>query len=170
MSFERSIFRWDERVPEGLDSPPAFGGTGTPPSNASVPRPSQGNWAWSPIANRWYATAWGHPAIDFEGGGMEFMKSVVQFWMDNGVQGIEWDAPQSVWGLSNSDARHREIVTYARTAYTTELEESYQSTVRACAPSATRRSVIAPGTRTSSSTATMISTHLPLRWGASRRP
>ena len=100
---------------------------------------------------------------------MEFMKSVVQFWMDNGVQGIEWDAPQSVWGLSNSDARHREIVTYAD-SYRPDWENYIHGEGlctfgnQAICDRAGHTHILLNGDDAA------ISTRLPLEWGASRRP
>ena len=45
-------------------------------------------------------------------------QSVLRFWMDNGVQGFELDAPQTMWGFHEGgpggigEARHAELVTY----------------------------------------------------------
>jgi hypothetical protein len=89
------MLRWDERIPEGSVPPP----DGAPPDESEVPRPLEGDWAWSEIAQRWYATSWGRPAIDFaHESTREYAKDVLRFWMDLGVQGFEFDAPPSYWG------------------------------------------------------------------------
>jgi hypothetical protein len=81
-STEAGIFRWaDEWSDEGL--------------------PSQGGWEFSDEADSYYATSWGYPALDIEGeSGRAYIKSILEFWIDQGVDGFEYDAPQSFWGQS----------------------------------------------------------------------
>jgi hypothetical protein len=107
-SAQRRMFRWDDREPQGT-VPPEAGGS--PPSSAQVPRPSEGDWAYSEVAGRWYATSWGFPALDFASDvTMEYGKDVLRFWIDLGVQGFEYDAPQSYWGLQGAnEAGQREL-------------------------------------------------------------
>lgn len=120
-SNERRMFRWDEREPEG-SIPPSEGGR--PPTNAQVPRPSVGNWAYSEIANRWYATSWGYPALDFDSEvTREYAKDVIRFWMDLGVQGFEYDAPQSYWGMQGAnESRQTEVMITTPRQHRPDLE------------------------------------------------
>jgi len=56
-------------------------------------------WAWSETAQRWYGTSWRFPALNYFGdAGVEYAKDVVKFWLDQGVDGFEFDAPHSMWG------------------------------------------------------------------------
>jgi hypothetical protein len=107
-SNERRMLRWDERVPDGSVPPP----DGAPPDELDVPRPLEGGWAWSQIAQRWYATSWGRPGLDFANESTrEFAKDVLRFWMDLGVQGFEFDAPPSYWGMQGPDeGRQSEVM------------------------------------------------------------
>ena len=117
---ERRMLRWDERVPDGSFPPP----DGSPPGELDIPRPLEGNWAWSEIAQRWYATSWGFPAIDFANESTrEFAKDVLRFWMDLGVQGFEFDAPPSYWGMQGADeARQTEIMVTTPREHRADLE------------------------------------------------
>jgi len=112
-SWQSRLLYWDPRKATDGRAPAG------PPSPRQVRRPDQGSWAYSQVAEDWYATAWGLPALYYGNEStMEFAKRVLQFWMDNGVQGFEFDAPQSVWGFhdedatSNGEQRHRELVTF----------------------------------------------------------
>ncbi|QAY72384.1 hypothetical protein ET445_02565 [Agromyces protaetiae] len=110
-SWQTKLFLWDER-PQGSDPNAA------PPSNSQIRRPSNGDWDYSETAGRWYATTWGLPALNFASPtAMDYAKKVLRFWMDNGVQGFEFDAPQSMWGFQSGgdglgEARNREFVNY----------------------------------------------------------
>ncbi|MCW5952160.1 MAG: Ig-like domain-containing protein [Propionibacteriaceae bacterium] len=71
----------------------------TPPAGMASGLPQAAWWAWSETAQRWYGTSWRFPAINyFTDDGIEYAKSVVKFWLDQGVDGFEFDAPQSMWG------------------------------------------------------------------------
>ena len=118
---ERSMFRWDEREPEGTTSP-AQGGT--PPSASEITRPFEGGWAWSDVAGRWYATSWGLPALDYGSEATrEYAKAVIRYWMDLGVQGFEYDAPQSYWGMQDADeGRQTEVMIATPHSHRPDLE------------------------------------------------
>jgi hypothetical protein len=112
-SWQSRLFLWDDREANG-DPPPS-----EPPAASDIPRPSQGDWAFSDVAQRWYATSWGLPALDYDSDAtMDFAKEVLAFWMDNGVQGFEFDAPQTMWGFhtggpgGDGEARHSELVDF----------------------------------------------------------
>jgi hypothetical protein len=117
---ERRMLRWDERTPEGTVPPPR----GAPPNETEVVRPLEGGWAWSQVAHRWYATSWGFPALDFANESTrEFAKGVLRFWMDLGVQGFEFDAPPSYWGMQGGDeARQTEVMITTPREHRPELE------------------------------------------------
>ena len=110
-SWQSQLFLWDEREPNGA-TPPS-----EPPPDSQIERPSEGDWAFSDVAQRWYATSWGLPALNYASDAtMEFAQEVLAFWMDNGVQGFELDAPQTMWGFHTGGAggegelRHAELV------------------------------------------------------------
>lgn len=112
-SWESRLFRWDEREANGATPPTS------PPPESQIERPSEGDWAFSTVAQRWYATSWGLPALDYSSdAAMSFAHRVLRFWMDNGVQGFEFDAPQTMWGFHTGGAggegerRHAELVGY----------------------------------------------------------
>lgn len=112
-SWESGLLLWDPRTSEDGEPFP-----GPPPKNL-VPRPDNGGWAFSEIAQEWYATAWDLPALYYGNDStMEFAKSVMRYWMDNGVQGFELDAPHTMWGFDGlgdggeGEARHSELVRY----------------------------------------------------------
>lgn len=74
-----------------------------PPPGMDANLPQAAWWAWSETAQRWYGTSWRFPAINYFGeAGVEYAKSVVRFWLDQGVDGFEFDAPQSMWGAQAS--------------------------------------------------------------------
>ncbi|GHF13213.1 alpha-amylase family glycosyl hydrolase [Pseudolysinimonas yzui] len=112
-SWHSRLFLWDEREPNG-ETPPS-----QPPLESQIERPMEGDWAFSEVAQRWYATSWQHPALNYESPAtMEFAHEVLRFWMDNGVQGFELDAPQTMWGFQEGgvdgvgELRHAELVRY----------------------------------------------------------
>ena len=115
-SWQSRLLLWDPRVrSDGEEAPPG------PPSERDVVRPSQGGWAFSQIAKEWYATTWDLPALYYGNDStMEFAHQVLRFWMDNGVQGFEFDAPQTMWGFHEGgeggigESRHAELVTYPK--------------------------------------------------------
>jgi len=75
----------------------------TPPTGMTSNLPQAAWWAWSDTAQRWYGTSWRFPAINyFSDAGVEYAKSVVRFWLDQGVDGFEFDAPHSMWGAQAS--------------------------------------------------------------------
>jgi hypothetical protein len=119
-STERRVLRWDDRIPGGSVPPP----DGAPPDEAEVARPLEGAWAWSEIAHRWYAMSWGFPAIDFANESTrEYAKGVLRFWMDLGVQGFEFDAPPSYWGMQGADdARQTEVMITTPREHRPDLE------------------------------------------------
>jgi hypothetical protein len=111
-SWQSRLLLWDERDPDG--TPPS-----QPPPASQIDRPMEGDWAFSEVAQRWYATSWGHPALNYESEAtMDFAHEVLRFWMDNGVQGFELDAPQTMWGFQaggvdgEGELRHAELVGY----------------------------------------------------------
>lgn len=112
-SWQSRLFLWDEREPNGKTSP------AQPPLASRIERPMEGDWAFSEVAQRWYATSWGHPALGYASRAtMDFAHEVLRFWMDNGVQGFELDAPQTMWGFNEGgvggegELRHAELVGY----------------------------------------------------------
>lgn len=67
--------------------------------------PEFGGWEWSDVAQEYYATSFGYPALDFANQvTRDYAKSVLTFWLDRGVDGFEYDAPQASWGLTDADA------------------------------------------------------------------
>lgn len=115
-SFERNLFRWDER-PQPQASCPS--NTGLPSANTWTRDPSIAN-------NRCYVQAWGSaggalprgfPAFDFEKPeAMAYAKSVLGFWIDHGVDGFIYDAAHTYLGMNNPTgnathlARQRELM------------------------------------------------------------
>ena len=155
-SWQSRLFLWDEREPNGA-APPS-----EPPPESQIERPSEGDWAFSEVAQRWYATSWGLPALNYASDAtMDFAQKVLRFWMDNGVQGFELDAPQTMWGFHTGGAggegelRHAELVGYphgiGRSGRCTRTRRAWASTQR-------RPPSIASGTPTSCSTPTPTTT------------
>lgn len=112
-SWKSRLLLWDPREQADGEPPPG------PPSERDVTRPPQGAWAFSQIAQEWYATVWDLPALYYGNDStMEFAHEVLRFWMDNGVQGFELDAPQTIWGFHEGgpggigESRHAELVTF----------------------------------------------------------
>lgn len=51
-------------------------------------------WAYSKEAKAWYATSWGHPAIDYaRQEGVDHVAESLKPWLEAGVDGIVFDAP-----------------------------------------------------------------------------
>jgi hypothetical protein len=62
-----------------------------------------GGWEYSDIAESYYATSWQRPAIHLgHADGQAYVKSVLKFWMDLGVDGFEYDSIESFWGRTPS--------------------------------------------------------------------
>ena len=58
-----------------------------------------GGWEYSDAAGSFFATSWERPAIYLGSAeGREYVKSVLKFWMDLGVDGFEYDSVESFWG------------------------------------------------------------------------
>jgi Alpha amylase, catalytic domain len=107
-TFERNLFRWDDR-PEPRDSCPADEGLPHASSWTSVPEIAGG---------RCYVQAWGElggalpdgfPALDFERPeAMLYAKRVMGFWLDHGVDGFIYDAVHTYLGMNDplGDATH----------------------------------------------------------------
>lgn len=65
--------------------------------------PFLGGWDYSEDAESYYATSWTYPAIDIgTSSGQAYVQRILEFWIDRGVDGFEYDAPQSFWGQSDS--------------------------------------------------------------------
>jgi MYXO-CTERM domain-containing protein len=78
-STEAKIFRW---AAQDSDDAQEYGG-----------------WDYSDAAGSYYATSWERPAIDLDRAeGRNYVKSVLKFWMDLGVDGFEYDSIESFWG------------------------------------------------------------------------
>ena len=81
-------------------------GTKSPEANTfrfaaddSGQEPNYGGWEYSDVAGAYYATSWEHPALDLgRPDGRNYVKSVLKFWMDLGVDGFEYDAIEGFWG------------------------------------------------------------------------
>jgi hypothetical protein len=81
-------------------------GTKSPEANTfrfaaddSGQEPNYGGWEYSDAAGAYYATSWGRPAIDLgKPAGRDYVKSVLKFWIELGVDGFEYDAIEGFWG------------------------------------------------------------------------
>lgn len=61
-----------------------------------------GSWQYSDVAGAYYAGSWGHPAVDLaQVAGRDYVKKVMKFWLDLGVDGFEYDSPESFWGQTD---------------------------------------------------------------------
>jgi Alpha amylase, catalytic domain len=61
--------------------------------------PNYGGWEFSDVAGAYYATSWGRPALDLgTADGRAYVKSVLKFWIELGVDGFEYDAIEGFWG------------------------------------------------------------------------
>ena len=90
---EVNMFRWSptNRKPRANQNPPDF-------------PEFEGGWAFSQTAQRWYVTSWGFPAPDYANQvTRDYVKSVLRFWLDTGVDGIEHDFPLSFLGMPTQD-------------------------------------------------------------------
>jgi hypothetical protein len=100
-SFERRLFRWDDRVPQ----------TGRCPSDAGLP--PEASWTSDPsiAGGRCYVQSWGElagmlprglPAFDYERPeAMSYAKRVLGFWIDRGVDGFIFDAAHTYLGMDD---------------------------------------------------------------------
>ena len=83
-------------------------------SNGNGAAPSFGTWEYSDVAQSYYALSWDHPAIDLaQADGQAYIKSVLKFWMDLGVDGFEYDSPESFWGQTDAILTNL-LVTYPK--------------------------------------------------------
>jgi hypothetical protein len=74
-----------------------------------------GGWAYSAVAGSYYATSWNHPAVDLaQSDARAYVKSVLKFWMDLGVDGFEYDSIESFWGGTGAILKDV-LVTYPNT-------------------------------------------------------
>jgi hypothetical protein len=90
-SAEARMFRWSSERPG--------------PSERARDLPEyEGGWAYSPTARAWYVTSWGYPAPDYASGATRaYIGRVLRFWLDTGIDGIEFDFPLSFLGLRTDD-------------------------------------------------------------------
>jgi hypothetical protein len=90
-SLEGKLFRWSQERPARSEMPPDF-------------PEFEGGWAYSDTAGRWYVTSWGYPALDYaRRETRDYVKDVVRFWLDTGVDGIEYDYVLSMLGMRSED-------------------------------------------------------------------
>ncbi|MGH2634959.1 MAG: alpha-amylase family glycosyl hydrolase [Actinomycetota bacterium] len=90
-SVEASLFRWSRERPGRAEQPPDF-------------PEYEGGWAFSTTARQWYATSWGYPALDYASPTTrDYVKEVLRFWLDTGIDGIEYDFPLSFLGMTTQD-------------------------------------------------------------------
>jgi alpha amylase-like protein len=105
---DNQIFRTSESdVRDGVDSPEArmFRWARVKPSETPQDFPEyEGGWAFSEPAKQWYATSWGYPAPDYANiETRHYVKKVLRFWLDTGVDGIEYDYVLSMLGMRSED-------------------------------------------------------------------
>lgn len=88
-SDEVNMFRWADEIPsQNPDDFPEF----------------EGGWAWSETAQSYYITSWEYPALDYANQvTIDYGKSVLEFWLDTGLDGFEYDFPLSFLGMSTED-------------------------------------------------------------------
>jgi hypothetical protein len=80
------------------------------------PARSAAGYAHSAVAGANFATSWDHPAINLgHPAGRAYVASVLQFWIDAGVDGFEYDAPGMFWGWEVS--RVHDLLTANPDAY-----------------------------------------------------
>ena len=90
-SAEAGMFRWAAERPAPADRPDDF------PEFA-------GGWAYSRRARAWYVTSWGYPAPDYaRRATRDYIDRVLRFWLDTGIDGIEFDYPLSFLGMPTDD-------------------------------------------------------------------
>jgi Alpha amylase, catalytic domain len=90
---EVRMFRWSatRAKPRASENPPDF-------------PEFEGGWAFSEKARRWYVTSWGFPAPDYARAvTRNYIKKVLRFWLDTGIDGIEYDFPLSFLGMPTND-------------------------------------------------------------------
>ena len=88
---EAQMFRWAEERPTSTDAP------------ADLPE-FAGGWAYSRKARAWYVTSWGYPAPDYASPvTRDYIERVLRFWLDTGIDGIEFDYPLSFLGMPTDD-------------------------------------------------------------------
>lgn len=88
---EANMFRWAREKPPPGETPPDF-------------PEYEGGWAFSETAQQWYVTSWGYPAPDFASvETRDYVKDVLRFWLDTGVDGIEYDYVLSMLGMRSHD-------------------------------------------------------------------
>ncbi|MEO8425187.1 MAG: alpha-amylase family glycosyl hydrolase [Actinomycetota bacterium] len=88
---EAQLFRWAREKPPPSDTPPDF-------------PEYEGGWAFSETARQWYVTSWGYPALDYATPEtQDYVKKVLRFWLDTGVDGIEYDYVLSMLGMRSDD-------------------------------------------------------------------
>jgi Alpha amylase, catalytic domain len=88
---EAHMFRWAQDEPAPSDTPPDF-------------PEYEGGWAFSETAGQWYATSWGYPAPDYaQPATRDYVEDVLRFWLDTGVDGIEYDYVLSMLGMRSDD-------------------------------------------------------------------
>jgi hypothetical protein len=90
---EVNMFRWSptKAKPKATQNPPDF-------------PEFEGGWAFSETARRWYVTSWGFPAPDYARPvTRNYIKTVLRFWLDTGIDGIEYDFPLSFLGMPTND-------------------------------------------------------------------
>jgi Alpha amylase, catalytic domain len=58
-----------------------------------------GGWQFSDDARAYFATSWGYPALDAaKAPARSYIRSVIEFWLDQNVDGIEYDDPTCLTG------------------------------------------------------------------------
>jgi hypothetical protein len=63
--------------------------------------PEFGAWDYSELAGAHFGTSWDHPALDLAGSAAQsLVRQVLSFWLDQGVDGFEYDAPSGFWGAT----------------------------------------------------------------------
>jgi Alpha amylase, catalytic domain len=88
---EANMFRWSREKPSPDQRP------------ADFPE-FEGGWAYSETAGQWYVTSWEFPAPDYANRvTRDYVDSVLRFWLDTGIDGIEFDFPLSFLGLRTDD-------------------------------------------------------------------
>ncbi|MGZ5292131.1 MAG: alpha-glucosidase C-terminal domain-containing protein [Actinomycetota bacterium] len=90
-SREARMFRWSSERPGQAEEQP------------DLPE-YEGGWTYSRTARAWYVTSWGYPAPDYASRPTRgYVERVLRFWLDTGIDGIEFDFPLSFLGLRTDD-------------------------------------------------------------------
>lgn len=88
---EANMFRWARDKPPRSEAPPDF-------------PEFEGGWAFSETAGHWYVTSWEFPALDYATRvTRDYVKEVLRFWLDTGIDGVEYDFPLSFLGMPTDD-------------------------------------------------------------------